>query len=173
MEQRKWLDGYGGQTADALLALAATHRIDSIVLAFEQAIQDRVPPGDREALGDLTDAELTVLAVEAMEREVNNGGYHQFFLNTPEFAPPLVPALERIGCPGTAAISSDAIALIGLHAPVTAEQVEAALRADPGGKLVELLSERCDGRYYESGEPIADRLFEYLKANREHVRIPV
>lgn len=172
MEQRKWLDGYTGQTADALIALASSHRIDSIVLAFEQAIQSRVPPGDRDALADLTDAELTVLAVEAMEREVNNGGYHQFFLNTPEFAPPLLAALERIGCPGTAAISADAIALIGLHTPFTAEQVEAALRADHGGRLIETLSDKCDGRYYESGEPIADRLFEYIGAHRADIRIP-
>lgn len=173
MEQRKWLDGYGGQTPDALIALEGTHRIDSLVLAFEQGIQQRVPPGDREALADLTDAELAVLAVEAMEREVNNGGYHQFFLNTPEFAPHLVPALERIGCPAAAQISTDAVAVLGLRPPFTAEQVDAALLADPEGRLIGELSDRCDGRYYDSPENIAERLFEYVKANRDQIRLPL
>jgi hypothetical protein len=164
----KWLDGYSGQSVDELIALASEYRIDSLVLAFEQALYQRT---DRPELTDLNEAELAILAVESMEREVNNGGYHQFFLNTPEYAPFLVAALERIGCPNTAEISRAAIALIGLREPFTRSDVEAALARDPQGELVEKLIDQCDGRYYDSGESIENRLFAYIQAKRGSIRL--
>jgi hypothetical protein len=166
--ESKWLGGYSGQSVDELIGLASDYRIDSIVLAFEQALQ----PADRAGLSRLNEAELTVLAVEALEREVNNGGYHQFFLNTPEYAPSVVAALTRIDCPKTAQISAAAISLLGLRQPFTTEQVEAALDKDADGKLIEVLIDRCDRPYDDSGEPIADRLFEYISANRRSIRLP-
>jgi hypothetical protein len=165
----KWLEGYSGQSVDELVALASEYRIDSIVLAFEQAIQQTT---DRDSLSRLNEAELAILTVESLEREVNNGGYHQFFLNTPEYAPFVVAALKRIGCLKTADISALAISLLGLQQPFTLEQVEAALDTDPDGKLIEVLIDRCDGPYYDSGEPIADRLFAYVSANRDSIRLP-
>lgn len=159
----KWLDGYAGQSVDELIALAPEYRVDSIVLAFEQALQQKN--------GSLSEAELTVLAIEALEREVNNGGYHQFFLNTPEHVPAAVASLRRIGCPKTAEITAQAVSLLGLREPFTADDVGAALHDDAEGKLAQVLSERCDGPYYESGEPIADRLFEYIRANRAAIRL--
>lgn len=36
MDPQPWHD-YNGESADALFALAATHRIDSLVVAFEMA----------------------------------------------------------------------------------------------------------------------------------------
>jgi uncharacterized protein DUF4375 len=166
MEELKWLDGYSGESLDNLLALTATHRVDSIVLAIEQALQQRP-----EELTELSEAELTVLAVEALEREVNNGGYHQFFFNTPEFAPFVVDALRRIACPETADISAKALSLLGLRQPLAAEQVEKALASDPDEKLVDILSDECDGQYYEAGEPIADRLLEYVRAHQPDIRL--
>jgi len=58
--------------------LEGKYRIDSLVLAFEQAISRKAArAGDRR----LANEERVRLAVEALEREVNNGGYDQFFLN--------------------------------------------------------------------------------------------
>lgn len=169
MAELKWLDGYSGQSVGELVALASEYRVDSIVLAFEQAIQQTT---DRDGLSRLNEAELTILAVEALEREVNNGGYHQFFLNTPEYAPFVVAALKRIGCPKTADISALGISLLGLHQPFTVAQVEAALDGDPDGRLIEVLIDRCDGPYYDSGEPIADRLFAFISTHRDSIRLP-
>lgn len=159
----KWLDGYGGQSLDELIALAGDYRVDSIVLAVEDALLRRSD--------ELNEPELTVLAVEALEREVNNGGYHQFFLNTPEHAPVIVGALQRIGCPETARITTSALGLLGLAGPVSAEAVSRALENDAEGKLVAQLSDACDGPYYDASEPIAERLFEYLKTQRGSIRL--
>src|SRR2546421_12023246 len=85
MSELQWLDGYSGQTVQQLIALERDYRIDSLVLAFEQAMDQKAA---RVGYENLTDAERTILAVEALEREVNNGGYGQFFVNSSrEYAP--------------------------------------------------------------------------------------
>ena len=87
----EWLDGYSGQSVEQLLSLEGKSRTDSLVLAFEQAISQRAEGADNQGL---TNTEHVVLAVEALEREVNNGGYHQFFTNSSrEFAPTIVDSL--------------------------------------------------------------------------------
>jgi len=102
---------------------------------------------------------------------VNNGGYHQFFLNTPEYAEHVVPALRRIGCARTAHVAQRAIDLLELPGPVTASRVAGALDQDSKGSLIEILIEKCDAPYFDEPEAIADRLFAYLSENRERIRI--
>jgi hypothetical protein len=166
--QAKWLEGYSGQTVDQLLALSPEYRIDSIVLAFEDALARRAQD---LGLGALNEVEIAVLAVEALEREVNNGGHHQFFLNAPEYAEHVVPALRRIGCTRTADVAQRAIDLLELPGPVTASRVAEALDRDAKGSLIEILIEECDAPYFDEPEAIADRLFAYLSDNRERIRI--
>ena len=68
----QWLNSYTGQSTDQLIALEQNYRTDSIVLAFEDALRQKE---ERVGIAGLTDAERVVLAVEALEAEVNNGGY--------------------------------------------------------------------------------------------------
>ena len=140
-----FLESHGGQTTEELLGLAGKYRIDSLVLAFEQAIQRKPNPSTEE---------IYVLAVEALEREVNNGGYSQFFSNSSnEFAGIVETALRAIGCPRTADITRDAV-------------LASAAGGDP-----EKVFSICDDRYFRNDEPIADRLFEWIKANRSEIRV--
>jgi len=44
-----WLDGYSGETTEQLLALERTHRIDSLILAFEQALGQKETRRDAAA----------------------------------------------------------------------------------------------------------------------------
>ena len=136
-----FLPSYGGQSTEDLLALEGKYRIDSLVLAFEQAIQAKPKPSREEA---------HVLAIEALEREVNNGGYSQFFTNSSnEFAPTIEGALRAIGCPKTADITHDAIAAFGTDGDLSV----------------------CDARYFANDEPIADRLFAWIKSNRAKISV--
>jgi hypothetical protein len=41
MPDLNWLDEYSGQTVDELLALEGEYRLDSLVLAFEQALDQK------------------------------------------------------------------------------------------------------------------------------------
>ena len=161
----KWLDGYSGQSADQLISLESEYRIDSLVLAFEQAISQKVQRGGVQSL---TDEECVVLAVEALEREMNNGGYDQFFVNSSrEFAPTIVGALKRIGCKLTAAITQRAISAIGVS-ELTSEAIDAAMAGDNEERLAKL--NRCDDVYYKNADPIAERLFAFIKANKARIK---
>lgn len=161
----KWLDGHSGQTVDELFSLEGKYRTDSLVLAFEQAISKKA---EQKGLQTLTDEERIVLAVEALEREVNNGGYDQFFLNSSrQFAPIVVGALQRIGCKKTASITQRAIKVLGL-ADLTSEGIEAAMTGNDEQRVAKL--SRCDDAYYKTAEPIADRLFAFIKTNKMAVK---
>jgi hypothetical protein len=159
MPDLKFLEEYSGQTVDQLLALEGEYRIDSLVLVFEEALQKKAyREGDRA----INDEERLVLAIEALEREVNNGGYQQFFVNSSkEFAPVIVRALERIGCPENAAITQRAIDALHLSS-LTVEAIEMAI-AD--GVDEEVL-DNCDKSYFAAREEIAGRLFAFIKANK-------
>ena len=161
---KPFLQSYGGQTIQQLIAMKETHRIDSLVLAAEQAL------GGKPDV-ELSEPERVILAVEALEREVNNGGYDQFFFNSSrEFTAFVVRALEMIGCPKVAAITTDAIAVLDLpvaYDAVTVEQVILALSDDCRDVLGE-----CDSRYYKNDESIEDRLFAYIEQHQRDIQIP-
>lgn len=158
----KWFGGYDGQTAEELLALEHDYRIDSLVLAFEEGIQRKA--------GELSRGERYVLAVEGLEREVNNGGYSQFFSNSSkEFVDVIEEALLAIGCPKTAALTADAIRALGITGAVTPPAAEDAVRAND--EDIEAALNECDARYYDNDEPIADRLFAWIKQNRDQIAI--
>jgi hypothetical protein len=162
MSKQPFLESYGGQTTQQLIGLRGSYRIDSLVLAFEQAICHK--PSD--TLSE------SVLAIEAMERDVNNGGYEQFFDNyySREFTGFIVRALELIGCPKCAAITADAIRVLELPAgydDITIAQTVVDLSDDRRAKLGE-----CDSRYYANDEPIADALFTYIEQHQHEIQIP-
>ena len=143
---KPFLDSYGGQTTAGLIGLKDDYRIDSLVLAFEQAI-------DQKPETNLSDPERFILAVEAMEREVNNGGWDQFFLNTDnKFNKILIEALTGIGCPRTTDIAQ---AAIDAHSQ--------------GAELDDY--EEPDKEYFANDEPIADRLFEYIEIHANEIEL--
>jgi hypothetical protein len=101
-----------GKSVDELLALANGNEI-KFIQALEMAVQQK---SERAGEDGMSEEEVIVLAVEALEREVNNGGYSQFFVNSSrEFTPIIVHALLRIGCPETAEITKRAIAAAGFQ----------------------------------------------------------
>ena len=157
-----FLEGYEGQSVDELIALEDTHRVDSLVLAFEEAIDAK-----RESGHSLSEPESIILAVEAMEREVNNGGFSQFFYNSSvEYAPIIVDSLQKIGCPKTAELAGRAIACLGLKSldPDIIEE-----RMDPDDDQLEEELDAIDEIYYQAEEEISDLLFQYIKENKSEI----
>lgn len=154
MAALRWLKQYSGQTVEELLSLEEEYRLDSLVLAFEQAIEQKV---SREGSQE-TSVERVVRAVEALEREVNNGGYLQFFVNSSvEFAPDIVASLRQINCPKTAEITQRAIDALGLP-KLTVAAICSQMEAADETRDKEL--SKCDDAYYSglSGECIEESL---------------
>ena len=146
---------------DELLAMETTHRVDSLVMAMESALLQK-----EAALGEasLSPQERVILAIEALEREVNNGGYDQFFLNsTRVYAGEIEAALRTIGCPGHADIARRALAALSIDGDVTPDSIETAQFA--GGDVLCDVLEALDAEYYACSESIEDQLFAFAKAN--------
>jgi hypothetical protein len=156
-----------GQTVEQLFSLEGKSRIDTLVLAFEQAISQKA---ERTSNRGLSYPERVVLAVEALEREVNNGGYDQFFTNSSrEFAPIIVESLKRIGCKKAASITQKATNALGVS-ELTVKAIDTAMATDDEQRQKAFA--QCDDAYYKNNaEPIAERLFAFIKANKAGISL--
>jgi hypothetical protein len=142
MAKLPWLD-YTGQSTAELLACKETHHIDSLLHAFETGIQAK---GE-----NVTEEEILVLAVMALNREVNNGGYSQFFVNSSRrYAPIIADCLRRIGCTATLEITARALAATG-------------------GERDSILQE-CDQEYYKLCE-ITPNLFCFVEQHQDRIQL--
>jgi hypothetical protein len=160
-----YLSEYAGQSIDELIAMEGDFRLDSLVLAVEQAIGAK---SWREGDAALSDAEGVVRAVKALQREMSNGGYWQFFVSSAgEFLPSIVAALRRIGCPITAEAIARAMDAYGVTDSMTAEEVAATVQDREVSEQQSL-----NMAYFGSGEDLTASLFEFVKANREAILIP-
>ncbi len=159
-----FLDAYGGQSTDELIALESDYRIDSLVLAFESAL---------DAKTERSRPERVILAVEAIEREVNNGGFTQFFSNSSlEYTKDIVEAFELIGCPKTAALCRKAVELLGVEDLADLDAIEeASYDAFDDDARLERFNALDDEYYAGAEEPIAVKLFEYIKQNRQYITL--
>lgn len=165
MTKLQWLNGYTGQTTDELLSLEGEFRTDSLVLAFEQAINQKAEQIGKEKL---TEEERVVLAVEALEREVNNDGYLSFFISpTKVFVPIIIDALKRIDCAETAMITQRAIDLLEIEGPMPMT-IDNVLLQEENEELEDKLYE-CDKEYYKVAGDLSIPLLNYIKNNKHKI----
>jgi len=165
VEQLKWIEGYSGQTTDELLALEGQFRTDSLVVAFHQALDQK---SVRIAPEPLSEEENVVLAIQALDCEVNNGGYSLVFVNSSkELTPALVDALRRIGCVEKAALTQQAIAALGINGPITVDAIDRVMAVHDDERDAKLLE--YDQRYYQITEDVAGSLFAFIKRNKRRI----
>jgi hypothetical protein len=158
---------YTGQTTAEILAHLDTHSEFSLLSAFRWGIQAK-----GRALGGedkLTDEERLVLAVLALESEVNNGGYRQFFWNSSRrFTPTIVASLLRIDCERTAALTAKAISALGLST-VTVQAVEQEIQREDEGRDAQL--DVCDREFYTFHET-TEKLLRFVVVEQAKNQVP-
>jgi len=73
-----WMDGYEGESVDGILAFSDSENPYHVLGVLEQSIEQhwKKRPGMR------TGVENIIVAVMALMREVNNGGFDQFYRNS-------------------------------------------------------------------------------------------
>jgi len=164
MPELEFLTQYTGESAEALLKYEGRYRTDSLLLAFDEALQAK-----QQRHEALSSQEMTVLAVGALEREVNSGGYDQFFRHSSnECAPDIVEALERIGCRTNAAIARRAIKALGIQGALTPAALEHVFQTDSDRRDAALSD--CDDAHWATKEDVPGSLFRFIKVNRERIR---
>jgi hypothetical protein len=167
LSELKWFDGYSGQNTDQLLALEGNYRTDSIISAFEEGLDKKA---GRLGKTRLTDEEVVILAIEALEREVNHGGFSAFFTNSSkEYAPVILNALTRIGCPEVFQLTRAALELLGIRHLISIAAIERAMEKDLEERDEKL--NRLDEQYYDLRVDLSAPLLEFIKANRHKIAL--
>lgn len=165
MPELTWLD-YESQSTEELLAMADSHRIDSLLTAFAEALSEK-------PLTSLTQDEAVVVAVEALQHEVNNGGFHQFFTNRSHvFAPIITGSLNRIGAADAADLTAEAIAALKVS-EVTPDSIRTGAEQAGVDDNLDVLDalEACDQRYYAIAG-LDEKLFRFVQSHSANIRVP-
>ena len=121
----------------------------------------------KEEFGQQSLPQKVFSAIWAVESEVNNGGFSQYFLNSSaESASFVAKALETIGAPKTASICNRAITIAfpkGL--PPTAETIN-SVAADFSDEILEKL-ETLDQEFFAYPHNLTELLFAYVSEHPE------
>ena len=122
---------------------------------------DDIYVDDEEDLEALEPAVATAVLLHALEAEVNNGGFDQFFLNTSgRFARQTVEALHAIGADHTSKLLESAIAIAYPEGyPDNAADHENTTDSD---EALDALGE-LDEQFLEYEDPLTDLVNEYLE----------
>lgn len=121
---------------------------------------------ERKGLAAFTPPERHVYAVQGMSREVNNGGFEQFFFNSSgELAYDLVPGLEALGSRDNLLIARRAVERFGRPGSLAEETRHAHLE-----KLIENAGEEgvwhdLEDEFYENPEDLEKIILDYIAGN--------
>ena len=77
-------------------------------------------------------------------------------------------SLRRIGCTKTATITQKTTEALGIS-DLTAQGIESVMATDDKQREAKL--SQCDREYYQNTEPIAERLFAFIRANKAGTRL--
>jgi hypothetical protein len=122
-------------------------------------------------LSALSPAEQVFVCVYDMEREVNNGGFAQFFTNAPgQYTTETVQALETIGARSMADIVRTAAAILFPDGKVPVDQDERLAILEAAGERVGKDLLELDDRFCQYPDDLAALLFGYIQCHRSSVR---
>ncbi len=140
-------------------ALPQPENMTDFLIALDGRISQKCNYGDE--IEKLNECEKTFFLTQALEAEINNGGFSQFFFNSAgNFAYETVTAFEAIGAVKTANICRKAIASFGKKIP------------KDRGKRMDFLDEyeddvsdilnECDDAFFEYEEDLNQLNFDYI-----------
>jgi hypothetical protein len=121
-----------------------------------------------EKVERLNESQKTVLFVENLEREINNGGFNQFFFNSSgDFTHETVKALKAIKAFKTADIVAKSISVWpNQDVPANRSKRQDMLKQiEPRANLI---WNQCDEEFYKYQDHIVSLLLDYVKANKSN-----
>lgn len=141
---------------------------EEFVIEMDQYIAEKCEYGDN--METLNEEQRVFYITQALEMEVNNGGFSQFFFNySGMFANEIVSAFEKIGAMKTAEICKKAISIYGESVPTDRDEREAVITPDDEKeeeKIEEILNE-CDDAFFEYADDLLELNYQFIINNKE------
>lgn len=161
---KPWLDEYPDGDLHGLLRLEGEYRIDSLVCMLEQRI---------DLKENRTDEDNLILSICSFDREVNNGGFEQYLVNSSrEFAHRLVGDLNRIDLERVSRKVLELYALMGLSDRPGQESVSDLVDSEgwEESDAMERLEE-FDDYYFDTIGDCSESLWRWVKNHADAVQI--
>ena len=135
------------------------------IMTLDQRLQEATNHGTK--IDSLSDSQKTFLFVENLEREVNNGGLHQFFWNSSgNYAHETVEALKTIKANKTADLLTKANATFPNEA-VPKNRMERQETQLLYEKKIEPELEKLDQEFYKYPDNLSNLLIDYVKDHQK------
>lgn len=113
----------------------------------------------------LSHAEQIALCVEGLEREVNNGGFENYFASSAgDHARDCVDALDEVGGHGAAELLRKALAIFGVAGP-DPDREERALQLEGLGERVPAKLEPLDDTFFDYADDLAELTRAFVRDN--------
>ena len=148
-----------GNSIDEVVKKAKEHDAYTVLSNLCSILMEKE---DKEGLDEFSVPERYIYVIDAMIRELNNGGFEQFFYNScGVLSYELVPALNAVGSSDALAIAKDALSIFGDIPSLDSES-----RADHLVKITKdhtlSLWEHCDESFYELSEELEKLAVNYF-----------
>lgn len=139
--------------------------VTDFIIAMYEHVCDKCLEG--EGIGALTEPERVFFVVMALEGEVNNGGFSQYFYNSSgNFAGKAVKALNEIGAHRTAEICAKALSVFGGDVPTDWNERQERLD-ELDEEMLEETFEECDDAFYDYEDDLEALNYAYIMKHRE------
>jgi hypothetical protein len=140
--------------------------LDKNAYLIELSTSERTDFGVRD-FADQSELQRVFSAIWTLEAEVNNGGFHQYFLNsageTANFAP---HALGRVGATSTAEIAERALLAVSPEPFPEDQDARQAMLEGLNKETIDQL-ESLDAEFYAYPDDLTELLFEFVRAHPE------
>lgn len=137
---------------------------NDFVIALTEHLDNKTQYG--EDMSVLSEAERIFYITQALETEVNNGGFSQFFYNSSgDFSNELVSAFTAIGANTTASICQRAVAAFGQDIPVDRDEREELL-TELESKGIDKIWEECDDAFYAYDDNLNELNYKFVMKHK-------
>lgn len=120
----------------------------------------------------LSEAERVIFCIDGLEREVNNGGFLQFFENSAgDHAMDTIEGLRTLGAPRIAALVAEAVSVFPGGRPATDRERRQG-QVEQLGDAAKAKLDQLDGAFFEYPENLAALERQYVRAHEDQFRTP-
>ncbi len=141
---------------------------ENFVVEMDKYIAEKCEYGDSM---ETLNAEQRILYItQALEMEVNNGGFAQFFFNSDGcFGNEIVSSFEKIGAMKTAEICKKAISIYGDKVPTDRDEREEILTPDDEKEeeRIEAILNECDDAFFEYEDDLVELNYQFIINHKE------